>query len=541
MKELISPARTLGFPPIFIDYLSGAESARHLYFGTSPESVAERLDSISYDRAFMVNILTEQNRRFQAAPPTFANIEKLEDPRTLCVFSGQQAVLFGGPLLIVLKAIALAKLAEKLSKQLSRPVVPVFWVAGDDHDFAEVNHTWLLNRSGEPVKISYDTPPAQPVSIGEVTFTDRAALEKAKQSVFEALGQSEFTPAIQEIIEKAYAPGRLMTDAFAVLMASLTQSLGVIYFCPTDDRVKQHAVPFFNSIINRQTELHQMELDTNREIIRSGYHVQAEKSEDAAHLFYSSNGRVPIHNNDNGFTTVNEHWTVDELLVRITSEPQKFSADVITRPILQSYLFPVVSQIGGPSEIAYLAQVNPLFTLFNLVPPYYTPRPSGTFVEARFVKLMQEYKIKFADLTGDIETIINRVLAESFPKELESNWKQVVENVNAQFDQFSETSLQFDPSLKEFAKQVKGKVEFSMKTFEEKLFSSHKKKSKDVRERIYRLNHALFMNHAPQERSLNITYFLARYGISFIDFIYQQIELDQPAHQVIPLTTGENK
>jgi uncharacterized protein YllA (UPF0747 family) len=154
---------------------------------------------------------------------------------------------------------------------------------------------------------------------------------------------------------------------------------------------------------------------------------------------------------------------------------------------------------------------------------------------------MQEYKIKFADLTVDIETVINRVLAESFPKELENDWKRVVENVNKEFDQFSNTSLQFDPSLKEFAKQVKGKVEFSMKTFEEKLFSSHKKKSKDVRERIYRLNNALFLNHAPQERSLNITYFLARYGVSFIDFIYQNLELDQPAHQVIPVMVGENK
>jgi hypothetical protein len=139
-------------------------------------------------------------------------------------------------------------------------------------------------------------------------------------------------------------------------------------------------------------------------------------------------------------------------------------------------------------------------------------------------------------LTGDIEQTVNRVLAATFPQDIKQRFQQLRDDVAAQFESFSHESLKFDPSLQEFAKQTLGKVDFSMKAFEGKLFASHKKKSQETRDRIYRLWHTLYPNQGLQERSINAAYFIARYGPGIVSFIYDQMEAEQTAHQLLSLT-----
>lgn len=536
MTTLIAPDKNLGYSNIYLDFLAGKATAGEFYPAHDIKEVAAQLGSVSYDREQLAKILTEQNKLYDASDKTFARIDELKQPSAVAVFSGQQAVLFGGPMLIMIKALTLIKTADEYSRRLNRPVVPIFWIAGDDHDFAEVNHTTVLSRQTEEVVVRYDSPPELEISTSEIKFTNADELENAKSKFKEALGQTDFTPKLFDIIDRSYQAGETLVTAFGKLMAALIADYGLVLFCPGDKTVKQHAIPFFKKLIEVQDALHDLVGSTNKKIIEKGYHLQVEKADNSTHLFYNINGRKPIIRENNNFTVGSKTFSRDEILNLIEKEPENFSPDVLTRPVFQSFLFPVISQRGGPAEIAYLAQINPIFGLFELPAPVYKSRPSVTLIEKHFEKMMNEYEIKFDDLIGDIEQVINRVLSKSFPDDLEKDFEMFRKNIEAQFESFKKDSLDFDPSLKEFAKQTYGKIDYALKNFEGKVFSSHKKKSQDVRDRIYRLWHTLFPSRGLQERTLNISYFLSKYGFDFIKFLHDYIDADETSHQLISVT-----
>ncbi len=540
-NELIAPSKLLGYSDIFLDFLAGSEPARSFYLATSVAAVADQLDTISFDRERMIKILTRQNKLFGASAKTLEKIQTLRDPRAVCIFSGQQAGLLGGPMLTLIKALAIVKAAESYTQKLDRPVIPIFWIAGDDHDFEEANHTFLLDQHGDLQRIAYETPPEFAVPTAEILFADEAELNRLKDAVKESLGQTDFTNELYALIDKSYGHSDTMVSAFGKLMTSLTAEFGLPLFSPGDSEAKHHAIPIFKQIIERQDEIHSLLSERNSSISSNGYHIQVEKSDDATHLFCNCNGRHPIKRDGNNFNVDGKSYSKKDILEWIEKEPERFSPDVMTRPILQSYLFPTASQKGGPSEIAYLAQINPLFKLFDLPAPYYCARATLTLVEKRFEKLMHQHEITIEELSGDVEQVINRILAKSFPHDLDEGFIRFRRHLQTHFEDFVSDSLSFDPSLNRNAEQTFGKVDFAIKAFEKKVFSSHKKKSKDARDRIYRLSHALCPNRGFQERSLNISCFISRHGLGVVQYMYDCMDSEEKSHQMISLSGMNNK
>ena len=445
-------------------------------------------------------------------------------------------MLFGGPLLVIGKALAIIKAARQYAEKLNRPVIPIFWIAGDDHDFEEVNHVDVLTREGEIRRLAYETPPESEVPTAQIQFSDKEALAKAIEELKETLGGTDFTPELYEIIDKSYTSDDTFVSAFGKLMMSWLGKYGLVLFSPGDEDAKRLAVPLFKRIVESQDEIHSTLTATNERIKESGYHIQVEKADNATHLFCNDNGRKPIHRDGENFVCDGRKLTKAELLKLIDEHPERISPDVITRPVLQSYLFPVLSQKGGPAEIAYLAQNNPVFELLDVVPPVHKARPSSSLVEPKIQKLMDEYLISFEDLMGDIEQVVNRVMSESFPDDIEQQFAQLRNDVEERFERFAEESLKFDPSLESFAKQTFGKVDYALRNFEGKVFSSHKKKSDTTRQRIYRVGHSLYPERSLQERKLSVTYFLAKYGAGVLDFALEQIESEETSHQVLFLS-----
>lgn len=541
MRCLITATKAMGYSDIYLDYLCGCGSAGSFYRAGSIDEAAAQLDGRQHDREKIAAILTRQNRAYHSSDHTLANIERLRENDALCVFAGQQAGLFGGPMLVMIKALAVVKAARLYSQQLKRPVIPIFWIAGDDHDFEEANHTFVLNRQTEPVRLEYASAPPEELPTAEILFDNAQQLDQAKTLLRETLGQSDFTDELYELIDRCYTPRDSMVSAFGKFMAALTREHGLALFSPGDADVKRLAAPLFKAIVSRQDDLHRILSERNHAISENGYHIQVEKKENSAHLFYNSNGRKPLLRNGNRFTVGDQGLTKEELWARIDSEPEKFSPDVITRPILQSYLFPVLSQKAGPSEIAYLAQINPVFELFGLATPFHMARASTTIVENRFEQLLHDNHIEFGELTGDIEQVINRVLAQTFPASLEKEFALLRRDVNFHVKKFAAETLRFDPGLDKFARQTHGKIDFALKNFESKVFSSHKKKSQEVRDRIYRLHRALYPNRGLQERCINISYFLSRYGFGFIRFLYDSLDSEEKAHQLIDLMEYETQ
>jgi bacillithiol biosynthesis cysteine-adding enzyme BshC len=535
-SQLISPSKSLGYSDIYLDFVAGSGPATRFYRAADVRSVADMMDSVDYPRDRMADILIKQNRDYSASEKTFEAIERLRDPRSVVVFSGQQAGLLTGPMLTLLKALSTVKAAAAYAEQIGRPVVPIFWIAGDDHDFEEVNHASVLDHEGDLVEIGYNSPPQSAAPIAEISFDDSNELARFKSSLRDALGETDFTPRLYDLIDAAYTPDDTFVTAFGKMMAGLTRDFGLVLFCPGDADAKRVAVPFFKAIVEKQDELHDLIVTRNQEIEESGYHIQVEKKDNASHLFYKLTNRTPIMREGSEFIAGDHRFSKSELLDAIEAEPEKFSPDVMTRPVFQSYLFPTVSQKGGPAEIAYLAQINPVFDVFGLPAPYYRARPSVTVLEKRFEKLMKREEITFEDLTGDIEQVINKVLARTFPDNLEAQFEQLRRHLKTHFEDLTASALRFDPSLKQFSKQTSGKIDYAVKAFEGKVFASHKKKSQESRDRIYRLWHALYPNRALQERTLNISYFISKYDFEIISFIYKRMDSEQSSHQLISLS-----
>ena len=536
MKSLVPLTSAMGFSNLFLDFLADEASARRFFPNCTIDRAACKLEQVVYDRAGIAEVLRAQNRRLGAGAKTLANIDLLaSNKETLCVFAGQQAVLFGGPLLVLYKALGAIKSARLYSDQLQRPVIPVFWMAGDDHDFAEVNHTRVLDRTTQPVPIEYAGSPALELPTGEIRFEDGTALEQARKSFRDSLGDTDFTPELYELIDKCYTGEDTFVTAFGKLLLSLLGDYGLVVFSPVDETAKRRAVPFFQTVIDRQDEIHERLAEINEQLVEHGYHLQVEKAEDAAHLFYNRDGRKPVKRSGAGFAVGEQTFTREELKRLIDSEPGRFSPDVITRPLMQSYLFPAVSQKGGPSEIAYLAQIAGLFELFGLVPPCYRARPTATVVEKRYAALMKEHHIEYGELAGDVEQVINRVMAASFPAGLEKQFGLLRSDIEYHIDKFAGEALKFDPGLERVAQHTHGKIDFVLKGFEGKVFAAHKRQSQQMRDRIYRLYNALYAQRTMQERTLNVAYFLARYGRRFIEYLYDELDSEERLHQLIHL------
>lgn len=537
MSRLVAPSKALGYSRLYLDFLAGNPSARQFFLASSLDETVAQLDRRSYDRRRLIDILTHQNREFGASTASLKNIEKLADSEAVCIISGQQAGLFGHSLLVQIKALALVKKAQQLSLRLNRPVVPIFWIAGDDHDFGEVAQTTVLNREGSITTIAYRSQRAVELPIGETKLSDESALATAISEYRAALGDSEFTPELYAMIEDSYTTDNTFVAAFGKLMARLTARYGLVYFSPSNAEVKKLAEPFLRGVIGRNSEVRATVHETNDRLVGGGFHLQVEKSDHATFLFYNgTQGRKPVTGVGDQFVLEGENYSLNQLQDLLASSPERFSPDVILRPVMQSYLFPVLAQYGGPSEIAYLAQLNRLFGLFDLPTPHHLPRPTATLIEKRFEKIMSENGIAYEDLTGDVETVVTHVLEKSFPPDLERRFQETRSDMATRFEQFTVSGLEFDSSLKDFAKQTAGKIDFSLKSFEDKVFASHKKKSKETRERIYRLQNALFPNHAPQDRTLNIGYFIAKYGAGVISFLHDHLEVDETSHQLLYLS-----
>ncbi len=539
-NKLVPASKSLGYSSIYLDFLGGEGSAADFFGLQDMGKTAVLIEKHLYPREAMREVLRRQNAQYGVSERTVELLDRLTDPRSVCILTGQQAGLFCGPMYTIIKAIAISKAARLYSQKLDRPVIPVFWIAGDDHDLDEVNNMVLLDRLGEEVLAKYPHGPTSGLPVSRVCFSDEAALTEMIDTFKSQIGQSDYSADLFDRIESAYSSSDSFCTAFGKLMASLLGDNCPVMFNPCDDEAKNLAIDLFSRIVEQQDDLHIALSARNKALHESGYHIQVEKKENSAHLFYADSQRLPVLRDNADFRIGDEAKTASELQDLIRKHPERFSPDVLTRPILQSFLLPTVCQIGGPSEIAYLAQVNPLFEQFSLCAPFYRARPTATVIEARFEKLMSEHSICFESLTGDIEQVVNRVLAESFPSDIEERFQALASDVAQRFSDFADQSLSHYPDLKRNAAQSAGKIDFILKQFESKVFATHKKRSGEMRERIYRLWHSLCPKRTLQERSLNVTYFISRHGLGFIDYLYDSIDSEETDHQLIYLSLMED-
>lgn len=532
---LIPFTEALGFSRLFQDFVSRPETTARFFETATYADLAGTVGRRDYRRSALIDIFRRQNRLWGAPEAVDGAIRKLADPRAVAVVTAHQACLFGGPYMILLKALAAEAWSRRLEEQLAVPVAPIFWIAGDDHDFKETAVADLFDRRGKLTRLALDWdenrlyPP-----VGRLAYDETITRETAR--LHDILPDNDFKATALEPIERAYLPGDTPVDCFARYMHHLVGRLGIILFNPHDEQVKRRAASMMKEIIRRRRAVGEVLSATEAALTAAGYHIQVRKSAAAAHLFYHAPGREAIHYQGNDCRVGENIISEQELLKAIEAAPNDYSPDVITRPLMQSHLLPTVAVVGGPAEVAYYAQLMPLFELFDLVRPRILPRPSMTLVEGRFEKLMSRSAIGFEDVAVRTEEVVNRLMSESFPADLDHRLKTAKDTVRGQMTELAAALAMFDPQLKDTAARAGEKIDYQLNELEKKVFAAHKKKNATDREKIRQAQEHLFPNRGLAERSIAPVYFISRYGPTVIETIRKNLPIEETGHRLLMLS-----
>jgi bacillithiol biosynthesis cysteine-adding enzyme BshC len=500
--------------------------------------IPEVLERHVADRSILCDALEEMNRKFDACEKTFENIALLRESDTVAVVTGQQAGLFTGPLYTIYKALSAIKMVECL-RERGFKVVPVFWVATEDHDFEEVSKAFVLDRSGELAELKnepkrcYENQPVGYVQLDET-------IEATVNQLFDDLSTTEFTIGLRTFIEESWKPETYFGDAFAKLMTRLFGKYGLIILCPLDKRLKELASPVYVDAIRKSSEIVDALRKRSDELVAGGFHAQVLISDDYFPLFWqaSDNTRNALKKSADGtFHTKDSsrEFNLDELAEIAEKEPSRFSPSVVLRSVIQDYLLPSVCYFGGAAEVAYFAQSGEVYRILGRPQTPILHRQSFTIVEPKHAKTLKKYDLALKDLFAGMDELLPAIVEQYLNKDSAKTFAEVEEKINTELNRLDRDLSQIDVTLAENLATRRRKIIYHIGALRHKFHRVQVRKDETVRRQIETVFAALLPNKHLQERSLNVTYFLDRYGEYFVDWIYQAVDLDDKGHRIVYL------
>jgi len=533
---------------LFLDYLRDPAALQRFY----PEAVrfhydlsarAERvLGAYETDRGALCDALAEMNRGWGASAETLANIRELRAADCLAVVSGQQAGLFGGPLYTIYKALSAVKLAECMTQRGVR-AVPVFWIATEDHDFAEVANAEFINRDCALSRVS--VPPAihsEGLPVGRVALDE--SIDDTVQGLLAALPQTEFSEDIEKLLREAYQPGRNYGDAFARLVTSLIGQRGLILLDPLDPELKKLAAPLYAKAAARAQEIALAIAKRSRELEADGYHAQVAPSENSFPLFLhdengsrhaltrTENGKYHAKGAGQGSSQASE-YSSDDLAAWALREPERFSPNVTLRAVVQDFLLPTVAYYGGSAEIAYFAQTSEVYRLLDRPATPILHRASMTIIEKHTWRSLERYHIGLTDFFAGFDHVVARVVKEYLGKETSAAFDHTTATFNQELDALQEQLRRVDPTLAGALDTGRRKINYQIDGLRTRFQRAQVGRDEAVHRQLQRAFDLLYPNKALQERSINITSLLSRHGSYVVDWIYDAIDLGSTEHQVV--------
>ena len=518
---------------LFADYTSHFERVSHFYARPplTHDWFGQESRSLHYDagrRARVAEILERQNRAWGASAATLDNIRRLAGGASAMV-TGQQVGLFGGPLFSFYKALSAIRLAAEMSQSGSE-CVPVFWLATEDHDLAEVNHATLPGPEGTLERLASASVGGTGAPVSAVRFGPE--IEEVVAEAAKLLGD---TPTTQ-FLHDSYRPGETLGSAFARLFSRLFAHSGVVLLDASDPDLHTLAAPIYQAAIGSAQELDGALLERGRSLEAAGYHVQVKVTPSSTLLFGMRDGsRVPVHRANHDFTLGEEKLSEKELLGRIAAEPERFSANVLLRPVVQDYLLPTVAYVGGPSEVAYFAQAGVVYQkLLGRVTPI-LPRFSATLVEPRTQRLLQRYGVSLAETFHGPERLRELLAARSLPADVSDAFEAAERGLKGSLASLQASLQKLDPTLAQAAGNTASKMEYQLTSLRQRAARAELRRSEEVTRHAAVLSAGLYPNRDLQERQLAGVFFTARYGAELLLRLYDAAQTTCPDHQVIPL------
>jgi bacillithiol biosynthesis cysteine-adding enzyme BshC len=523
--------------PLFRDYLTGSGTASHFYEGGRWDAEgllasADRALGMPRGRDAVSQVLVAQQEA-RGASEAARRARELEQAGAVAVVTGQQAVLFGGPLYVLYKALAAVRLAAILEARRGRPVVPVFWVASDDHDFAEVRSTAVLDEAGQIRTLRY-APAREPAGLPAARVALDETIVPLIDELARALPAGANRDAIVARVAACYRPGVSLSDAFARLLSSLIP--GLVVLDPSDPALKALMVPVFTRELRERSPTSRLAEEVGRELLAAGYHNQVPVRPGFLNLFLMDTERRALAFEDGTIEVrgADRHVPFEDALRHVAARPEDWSPGVLLRPLAQDHMLPTAAYVGGPAEIAYHAQIGPSYPHFGIPRPVLVPRPSLTVVEPSQARALEAEGLSLSDLQGDPEVVLGRWAREAYP-EVEGVFARAREALEREMAAVAGVLGDLDPTLRGAADSALGRALHPIETLHEKSTRALKKRDQSRAERLRRTRDALLPGGSLQERGLGLVSLLARHGDAVVDEIRDRMDPWAQGHQVLYL------
>jgi bacillithiol synthase len=501
-----------GTSPLFLDYLTDWSRLQD-YYSTpfSQEAIADfartrsRLEDSHLDR--LCTALTEQQTQLGGST---SGIEKLRRG-AVAIVTGQQPGLFTGPLFAFYKAITAIKLARILDEK-GILAVPVFWIAAEDHDHEEIRSTFVLDQDSAVRELRVDLigDAAAPVGWTQYGGDVTAAITQCMA----ALPRSEFYGEVEDLLRTAYEPGATPVVAFGRMMSRLLASSQMVFVDPLHPVLKELARPTLEAAVRANQDIRSAVLKRSDALIGAGYHAQVKVDQNFTGLFrYNGKARQVLKPAD-------------------VSSDGVLSPNALLRPVVQDSIFPTAAYVGGPAEIAYFAQSAAAYQVLGRTMPPVVPRISVTLLEPRIKRALQKYRLEVADVFQASDVIRQKAVGAVHDM---AAFDRAGAGVATSVDSLRDVLSSVDPTLIPALENSRRKMTYQVERLRTKFVNAETRRNEILRGQLDAICNSLFPDKRLQERVLNVTSFISRYGPGVIGRIESCLDVDPTEHQVVDI------
>ena len=526
---------------VVADYMNGKKEIQSCFdYMLTEDAFKQRLHDLrerEFFRQDLVAHLLEYNTKLQAGESTIRNIKALGDENTYVVIAGQQAGLLTGPLYTIHKIISILQLAKEKEESLGVRVVPVFWIAGEDHDMDEINHTFVTKNEKIKKTIFHDRNPKKAsASESELSVED---CRKWIEDIFKTYPETNFTKDVLRFVDDALNKSNTYVDFFAYLITKMFAKSGLILVDSHHPELRKLEVPFFKRIISKYKEV-QEGLHNQQEVIKElGYKPIIETKSNAVHIFMEiDNERVLLEDIQGKFVGKDgaHSFSYEELIEEIEKSPERFSNNVVTRPLMQEYVFPTLAFIGGPGELAYWSELQQVFHTVGFQMPPVVPRITITYVERAIATDLTDLQLQESEpFLNNIDKLRENWLSNQIEEPIDDRFTEAKQEIIAIHTSLQQFVKKIDPGLSAFAGKNELKINEQIELLERMLKRNVEKKHEVQLNKFRRIQFALRPLGAPQERVWNVCYYLNQFGLDFVDRVMENSFSWDGKHHVIKL------
>ncbi len=472
----------------------------------------------------LINEIKEYNQRIGADDYTLENISKLENKECLTIITGQQPGLFTGPLYTIYKGLTTIKLANHLSELYKRTIVPIFWVASEDHDFEEVNKIRWITKDNELKDFTF-TPNDYQNGLPNYKISTNGNLNKWFDEIISTSYPTEYTDDILGILRNNLKYSLTIDEYFCRLLAKIFQGFGIVFLPSHLSNIRKLSLPIFQKEIENPLSSTRLIMKTANTLHNLGLKPTLKRKGNEINFFLIQNNirrKVTYSSNRFEIEGTKQIFQKNELLKILNDSPDNFSPNVILRPIIQEHIFPNIAYIAGPGEISYFAQLKEVFKLFDVRFAIIYPRNRVVIVEPSLSQIFEKYNFELEKIIDSPKSLTKIMMKKNVPtkdlKVLELSKQKINGILN---DVNKKVSI---PSIEAHLKKMNEFVEKGFEKVSNSISNYYQSENNNFSRRMQKIETSLYPNKQPQERVLNIVQFLIKYGYDFMKELYETID-----------------